>query len=72
MRFVRAFGRFCYEFVIGDDPKIAAAVVLALAALFGFMSAGWFGDHVLAVIGAALIVVLFSASLCIEAGRSRQ
>jgi hypothetical protein len=28
---VRAFGEFLYEFVIGDDWRIAAAVVVALA-----------------------------------------
>jgi hypothetical protein len=28
---VRAFGRFLYEFVIGDDWRIAAGVALALA-----------------------------------------
>jgi hypothetical protein len=26
-----AFGRFLYEFVVGDDPAIAAGVVCALA-----------------------------------------
>ena len=25
------FGRFLYEFVVGDDPAIAAGVVIALA-----------------------------------------
>ncbi|MBI1759145.1 MAG: hypothetical protein HYR62_07960 [Actinobacteria bacterium] len=30
MRFLGAFGRFWYDFVIGDDWKIAAAVVAAL------------------------------------------
>jgi hydrogenase/urease accessory protein HupE len=30
MRHVRAFAGFLYDFVIGDDPLIAVAVVLAL------------------------------------------
>jgi hypothetical protein len=30
MRFVRGFGRFWYDFLIGDDWKIAAAVVTTL------------------------------------------
>jgi hypothetical protein len=30
MRFVRGVGQFVYDFVIGDDWKIAAAVVSAL------------------------------------------
>lgn len=31
MRAVRAFAAFVYDFVIGDDPSIAVAVVVALA-----------------------------------------
>ena len=31
MRLVRGFGRFWYDFLIGDDWKIAAAVVTTLA-----------------------------------------
>ena len=32
MRFVRGFGRFWWDFVIGDDWKIAATVATALVA----------------------------------------
>ncbi len=31
MRFLRGFGRFWYDFIVGDDWKIAAAVVSVLA-----------------------------------------
>ena len=31
MRFVRGFGRFWYDFLIGDDWKIAVGVVTTLA-----------------------------------------
>ena len=31
MRFIKAFGAFWYDFIIGDDWKIAVAVVLSLA-----------------------------------------
>ena len=31
MRFIRGFGQFWYDFLIGDDWKIAAAVVTTLA-----------------------------------------
>lgn len=31
MRFVRGFGRFWYDFLVGDDWKIAAGVVTTLA-----------------------------------------
>ncbi|HEY4020138.1 MAG TPA: hypothetical protein VGM75_15715 [Pseudonocardiaceae bacterium] len=35
MRGLRAFGAFLYDFVIGDDWRLAVAVVLALAITFG-------------------------------------
>jgi hypothetical protein len=30
-RWLRAFGKFCYDFVIGDDWRVAVGVVAALA-----------------------------------------
>jgi hypothetical protein len=30
--FIKGFGQFWYDFIIGDDWKIAAAVVIVLAA----------------------------------------
>jgi hypothetical protein len=67
---IKAFGRFWYDFVIGDDWKIAAAVVLALALLVAAMKAELFGDHVLAVLGGAGIVICFAASLVIDVRRA--
>ena len=32
MRWLRAFGRFWYDFIVGDDWRGAVAVALALAA----------------------------------------
>ena len=32
---LRAFGAFWYDFVIGDDWRVAVVVVVALAATFG-------------------------------------
>ena len=37
---VRAFGAFCYDFVVGDDWQVAAAVVLGLALTFALTKAG--------------------------------
>lgn len=74
MRFVKAFGRFWYEFIIGDDWKIAAAVVLALSALAGLVAEHALGDTALAVLGALIIVGGFVLSLAIDvrlAGRRR-
>ena len=32
---LRAFGAFWYDFIIGDDWRVAAVVVVALAATYG-------------------------------------
>jgi hypothetical protein len=66
VRFLSAFGRFWYDFIIGDDWKIAVAVVLALGVLLAAMKADLFGDHGLAVLGGATIVIFFAISLAID------
>jgi hypothetical protein len=51
----RAFGAFWYDFVIGDDWRVALGVVVALAATYGLsrtsVPAWW-------VLPAALVVLL--------------
>lgn len=37
---VRAFGAFWYDFIIGDDWRVALGVVVALAATYGVARAG--------------------------------
>jgi hypothetical protein len=66
MKFIKGFGQFWYEFIIGDDWKIAAAVVIGLAISVAGLKAKILGDGGLAVAAAALIVVLFSLSLIID------
>jgi uncharacterized membrane protein len=39
-RWLRAFGRFWYHFVVGDDWTIAATVVAALLVTWSLHSAG--------------------------------
>jgi hypothetical protein len=68
MKYLKAFGRFWYDFIIGDDWKIAAAVVLALAVLAGLVVERALSDGALAVLGAAFIVCCFAASLAIDVG----
>ncbi len=65
MKFLKAFGEFWYDFIIGDDWKIAVAMVLALGATLGALAAG-LGDTAVAVVGAILIVAFFSVSLVID------
>ena len=66
IKFFKAFGQFWYDFIIGDDWKIAVAVVLALLVLFAAMTAKLFGDTGLTLLGGALIIVAFSISLAID------
>ena len=66
MKFLKSFGQFWYDFIIGDDWKIAVAVVLSLAVLLAAMLSGAFSDTVLTVFGGVLIIVAFSISLIID------
>jgi hypothetical protein len=66
MKFLKAFGEFWYDFIIGDDWKIAVAVVVAVGILVGLLRAHVFGDIGLAVLGGVLVVVAFSVSLAID------
>jgi hypothetical protein len=37
---LRAFGRFWYDFVVGDDWRVAAGVAVALATTWGLARSG--------------------------------
>ena len=54
-----AFGRFLYDFVVGDDPVIAAGVVVALGvtALVGDRAGGGFW------VVPAVVICLLAVSL---------
>jgi hypothetical protein len=49
---IGAFGRFLWDFVVGDDWRIALAVVIALAATALIGHAAWF---VLPLVVAAIL-----------------
>ena len=66
MKYLKAFGRFWYEFIVGDDPKIAIAIVVALALTAGALAVGLFGDTGLVLLGGILIVAAFAISLLID------
>lgn len=66
MKYLKAFGQFWYEFIVGDDPKIAIAVVIALALTAGALAVGLFGDTGLVLLGGVLIVAAFAISLIID------
>ncbi len=65
MRFLVSFGRFWYDFVIGDDWKIAVSVVLALGVTLGALAAG-LADTAVAVLGGLVVMAFFSVSLLVD------
>jgi hypothetical protein len=69
MGFLKAFGRFWYDFVVGDDWRIAAGVVLVLAAGAAVVATDAVSDGVLVpLVGAAIIGVV---AVSIVAGARR-
>ena len=52
---VRAFFRFLWDFVIGDDWRIAAGVALALGLTAAVAGAGWSAWWILPVAVAVLL-----------------
>ena len=69
MALVRGFLRFWYDFLVGDDWRIAAGVVLVLAAGAALVATEAIGDDVLVpLVGAAIVAVV---GLSIVAGARR-
>lgn len=66
MKFLKSFGQFWYDFIIGDDWKIAVAVVLALGLVCAVMTANVLSDGALTILGAVAIVTAFAISLIID------
>ena len=68
MTLLRGVGRFVYDFVIGDDWKIAAAVVCALLAGVLLTVAG--APPTVTVLGTAgLIAAAFTTSMVVDVRR---
>jgi hypothetical protein len=63
---LRAFGRFWWDFVVGDDWRVAAGVLVALVATKLLTSSGVNAWWLLPV----AIVLLLAASLRRASGRS--
>lgn len=70
-RLLRSFGRFWYDFVIGDDWKIAAAVAAGARAPASGTRAAPVRGHRLALHGGVLIMAGFSVGLALETRRSK-
>lgn len=65
MRFLAALGRFWYDLIIGDDPKIAVAVILALTVTAALLLLG-LPDSITTLTGGILVLTLFTAALVID------
>lgn len=72
MKYLKSFASFWYDFIIGDDWKIAVAVVLALSFTVVLLTTTSLDDHVVAVLGGAAVVIAFAISLAIDVRGNRQ
>ena len=69
MRFAKGFARFWWDFIVGDDWRIAAGVVGVLAAGALLVAETAVADWVVAVLAAAGIVLVALASILVAARR---
>lgn len=66
MAFIRGFGRFWYDFVIGDDWKVAAAIAVVLALGAVLATSGALAETWVVVLTAVGIGAAFMTSLVID------
>lgn len=66
MRPLRVLGQFFVDLVVGDDPKVALAVVAAVGLAGLLLVVGGAPASVVTVIGAVLVVAGFSVSLFLD------
>ncbi|MCW2750210.1 MAG: hypothetical protein JWR83_1320 [Aeromicrobium sp.] len=71
MNFLKAFGHFWYDFLIGDDWKIAAYVVGVMAVVGLLVAHSVFGDTVTLVLGTVVLMILFAAGVAFDARKTR-
>jgi hypothetical protein len=69
MRFLRGFGRFWFDFIVGDDWRIALGVVLVLGAGALVVATDAVGAELLMPLLAAAIVAVVGASIVLSARR---
>jgi hypothetical protein len=70
MRFVRGFARFWWDFVVGDDWRIAVGVGVVLGLGAGLVASEALSDAVLAPLVAVGIVSVAGLSLLQSPGKS--
>ena len=72
MRFVKGFARFWWDFIVGDDWRIAAGVVVVLAAGALLVANTSVPDGLVAALVAVGIVVVAIGSIAASALRVRR
>jgi hypothetical protein len=65
--FLRAFGAFWYDFIIGDDWKIATYTVTSLGVVVMLGVNTTLADWAIAVVGTALVCVCFALGVVYDA-----
>ncbi|KAA1395307.1 hypothetical protein [Aeromicrobium ginsengisoli] len=71
MKLLKAFGLFWYDFIIGDDWKIAAYVVAALVVVAVLAVNDVLSDGATVIIGTVLMMVCFALGVRYDARRTR-
>ena len=71
MRFVKGFGRFWWDFIVGDDWRIAAGVVVVLTAGALLVANTSAPDGLVAALVAVGIVAVAIGSIAASALRAR-
>ena len=71
MRFVKGFGRFWWDFIVGDDWRIAAGVVVVLTAGALLVANTSAPDGLVAAVVAVGIVAVAIGSIAASALRAR-
>lgn len=66
MAFLKGFVDFWYDFLIGDDWKIAAAVTAVLAVGAVVVASGGYNAHVLTALLALGVAAAFTVTLLID------
>jgi hypothetical protein len=70
VRWAKGFGRFWWDFIVGDDWRIAVGVVVVLAAGALLVSGGGASDHLVAAVVAVGIILVAIASIVTGARRA--
>ncbi|MEV7971405.1 hypothetical protein AB0O34_36240 [Sphaerisporangium sp. NPDC088356] len=70
MKFLGGLARFWYDFIVGDDWKIAVAVVSALAVVLTALLLAGLSGTAAAVLGGVLLAGFFVISVVVDVRRS--